>query len=83
MRMRLVEVDDRRTLNLPKMEEIAVVIPIEYGARDFSDIVLTLRGNNGLRQNIEFEQHFKRISQVHAAYILTQHILLFPHGTCE
>ncbi|KAG1174437.1 hypothetical protein G6F70_004904 [Rhizopus microsporus] len=51
------------------MEEVAAVIPIEYSDRSFRDIVLTLRGNDSLRQNIGFEQHFQCISQTHAAYV--------------
>ncbi|CEI89141.1 hypothetical protein G6F70_002797 [Rhizopus microsporus] len=62
MRMRLIEGDDRRIQNLPTIEEVAVVILIEYSDRSFRDIVLTLRGNNSLRQNIGFEQHFQCIS---------------------
>ncbi|ORE06587.1 hypothetical protein BCV72DRAFT_241924 [Rhizopus microsporus var. microsporus] len=81
MRMCLTEGGDRRTLNFPTMEEIVAVIPIEYGDRGSSDIVLTLRGNNSLCQNIGFEQYFKRVSQAHAAYMSTQYIILFPHGT--
>ncbi|KAG1209871.1 hypothetical protein G6F69_005979 [Rhizopus microsporus] len=46
MRMRLIEGSDRRTHNLPAMEEIVAVIPIEYSDRSVCDIVLTLRGNN-------------------------------------
>ena len=65
------------------MEEIAAVIPIKYSDRGFRDIILTLRGNNSLYQNIGFEQHFQCISQAHTAYTATQYILLFPHGTCE
>ncbi|PHZ12737.1 uncharacterized protein RHIMIDRAFT_195048, partial [Rhizopus microsporus ATCC 52813] len=43
MRMRLIEGGDRRTQNLPTMEEAAAIIPTEYGDRSFHDIVLTLR----------------------------------------
>ncbi|CEI95971.1 hypothetical protein RMCBS344292_10147 [Rhizopus microsporus] len=82
MRMRLIKGDDRRIQNLPTMGEVAAVIPIEYSDRSFRDIVLTLRSNNSLRQNIGFEQHFQRISQTHAAYVCTDGVLSFPHGTC-
>ncbi|PHZ16687.1 uncharacterized protein RHIMIDRAFT_196960, partial [Rhizopus microsporus ATCC 52813] len=78
MRMRLIEGGDRHIQNLPTMEEVAAVIPIEYSDRSFRDIVLTLRGNNSLRQNTGFEQHFQRISQTHAAYMPTHYVLLFP-----
>ncbi|KAG1178612.1 hypothetical protein G6F70_000212 [Rhizopus microsporus] len=63
------------------MEEIAAAIPIEYSDRGFRDIVLTLRSNNNLRQNTGFEQHFQRISQAHAAYVCTNCVLIFHHGT--
>jgi hypothetical protein len=79
--MRLIEGSDRRTHKLPTMEEIAAVIPIEYSDRSFRDTVLTLRSNSNLRQNTEFEQHFQRISQAHAAYMPTHYVFLFPHGT--
>ncbi|CEG72551.1 hypothetical protein RMATCC62417_08094 [Rhizopus microsporus] len=81
MRMCLIEGSDRCTHNLPTMEEISAVIPIEYNDKGFRDIVLTLRSNSNLCQNIEFEQHFQRISQAHAAYMPTHYVLLFPHGT--
>ncbi|CEJ05039.1 hypothetical protein RMCBS344292_18987 [Rhizopus microsporus] len=80
MRMRLIEGGDRRIQNLPTMEEVTAVIPIEYSDRSFRDIVLTLRSNNSLRQNIGFEQHFQCISQMHAAYVCTDGVLSFPHG---
>ena len=35
MRIRLIEGSDRRTHNLPTMEEITAVIPIEYNDRCF------------------------------------------------
>ncbi|CEI92111.1 hypothetical protein G6F70_000773 [Rhizopus microsporus] len=82
MRMRLIEGSDRRTHNLPIMEEIAAVIPIEYSDRGYRDIVLTLRGNNNLCQNTGFEQHFQRINQTRAAYVCTNCVLIFHHGTC-
>ena len=53
MRMHLIKGDDKRTHNLPTMEEVAVAIPIEYIDRNFRDIVLTLRSssrNDSLRQ---------------------------------
>ncbi|CEG70105.1 hypothetical protein RMATCC62417_06055 [Rhizopus microsporus] len=81
MRMRLIEGGDRRIQNLPTMEEVTAVIPIEYSDRSFRDIVLTLRSNNSLRQNIGFEQHFQCISQMYAAYVCTDGVLSFPHGT--
>ena len=81
MGMRLIEGGDRRFQNLPTMEEVAAVIPIEYSDRSFRDIVLTLRGNDSLRQNIGFEQHFQCISQTHAAYVCTNCVLMFHYRT--
>ncbi|PHZ08919.1 uncharacterized protein RHIMIDRAFT_294748 [Rhizopus microsporus ATCC 52813] len=78
-RMRLIEGSDRRTHNLPTMEEIAAVIPIEYSGRGFRDIVLTLRSNSNLRQNTGFEQHFQSIIQAHAAYMPNHYLHLFLH----
>ncbi|PHZ13217.1 uncharacterized protein RHIMIDRAFT_306210 [Rhizopus microsporus ATCC 52813] len=79
MRMCLIEGSDRHTHNLPKMEEIAAVIPIEYSDRGFRDIVLTLRSNSSLRQNTGFEQHFQSIIQAHAAYMPSHYLHLFLH----
>ncbi|ORE12654.1 hypothetical protein BCV71DRAFT_190687, partial [Rhizopus microsporus] len=81
MRMHLIKGSDRHTYNLLIMEEIATVIPIEYSDKGYCDIVLTLRGNNSLCQNIGFEQRFQRISQTHAAYVCTNFVLIFHHGT--
>ncbi|CEI87136.1 hypothetical protein RMCBS344292_01556 [Rhizopus microsporus] len=84
MRMRLIEGSDRRTRNLPTTEEVAAVIPIEYSDRSFRDIILTLRRrdrNDNIRQGYDFDQHFQRISQTHAAYMPTHYALLFSHGT--
>jgi hypothetical protein len=61
MRMRLIEGSDRRTHNLPTMEEVAAVIPIEYSDRSFRDIIPILRTgdrNDSIRQGYDFEQHF-------------------------
>ncbi|CEI99039.1 hypothetical protein RMCBS344292_13133 [Rhizopus microsporus] len=40
MRMHLIEGGDRRIYNLPTMEEVAAVIPIEHSNRSCRDIVL-------------------------------------------
>ncbi|KAG1178316.1 hypothetical protein G6F70_000161 [Rhizopus microsporus] len=80
----LIKVDDKRTHNLPTMEEVAVAIPIEYIDRNFRDIVLTLRSssrNDNLRQGHNFEQYFQHISQTHAAYVCTKYVLIFHYGT--
>jgi hypothetical protein len=67
------------------MEEVAVIIPIEYSDKSFCNVVLTLRRavNNvsaSLHDQYSSEYHFQRISQTHAAYMPTHYVLLFPHG---
>ncbi|CEG81586.1 hypothetical protein RMATCC62417_15771 [Rhizopus microsporus] len=79
--MRLIEGGDRRIQNLPTMEEVAAVIPVEYSDRSFRGIVLILRSNSNLRQNTAFEQHFQRISQTYTACVCTNYVLLFRHET--
>ncbi|ORE11871.1 hypothetical protein BCV72DRAFT_318045 [Rhizopus microsporus var. microsporus] len=79
MRMCLIEGSDRRTHNLPTMEEIAAVIPIKYSDRSFRDIVLTLRSNSSLRQSTGFEQRFQTIIQAHTAYMPSHYLHLFLH----
>ncbi|CEG69352.1 hypothetical protein RMATCC62417_05439 [Rhizopus microsporus] len=79
--MRLIEGSDRRTTNLPTTEEVAAAIPIEYSDRGFRGIILALRKrdrNDNIRQGYDFDQHFQRISQMHAAYMPTHYVLLFP-----
>ncbi|CEG81710.1 hypothetical protein RMATCC62417_15875 [Rhizopus microsporus] len=46
MRMHLIEEGDRRTHNLPTMEEVAAAIPIGHSNRSCRDIVLTLRSSS-------------------------------------
>lgn len=61
MRMCLIEGDYRRTQNLPTMEEVTAIIPIEYNDRGFCDVVLTLRGssrNDCLRQALSLSNTF-------------------------
>ncbi|ORE14766.1 hypothetical protein BCV71DRAFT_267161 [Rhizopus microsporus] len=84
MRMHLIEGGDIHAQDLSKMEEVAAVTPIEYIDRNFRDIVLTLRSssrNDSLRQGHDFEQYFQRFSQTHAAYVCTNSVLMFHHGT--
>ncbi|CEG67516.1 hypothetical protein RMATCC62417_03932 [Rhizopus microsporus] len=83
MRMRLIGGSDRRTTILPTTEEVTAVISIEYSDQSFRDTILTLRRrdrNDNIRQGYDFDQHFQRISQTHAAYMPTHDVLLFPHG---
>ncbi|PHZ07819.1 uncharacterized protein RHIMIDRAFT_303217, partial [Rhizopus microsporus ATCC 52813] len=85
MKMRLIEGGDRRTQSLPTMEEVAAIIPTEYGDKSFRDIVLTLRSaanstSASLRDRYSSEYPFQIISHTHAAYMPTHYVLLFPHG---
>ncbi|KAG5531644.1 hypothetical protein RHGRI_026312 [Rhododendron griersonianum] len=62
---------DRRTYNLPTMDEFAVVIPGDGSkASGMRDIVLHLKGDNQLKQ----------INECHSAYLPLHYVLLFPHG---
>ncbi|CEG72231.1 hypothetical protein RMATCC62417_07822 [Rhizopus microsporus] len=85
MRMHLIEGGDRRTHDLPTMEEVAAVIPTEFIDGNFRDIVFTLRSNSrndSLRQGYVFEQGFQHISHTHATYVCMNCVLSFPHGAC-
>ncbi|KAI8557126.1 hypothetical protein RHMOL_Rhmol05G0311100 [Rhododendron molle] len=62
---------DRRRYNLPTADEIAVIIPGDgTKASGLRDIILHLRGNNGLM----------RINECHPAYLSLHYVLLFPQG---
>ena len=64
---------DRRRENLPTSDEIAVIIPDEYGEAGFRDIVLAKRTGN---QN----DNFSIINPNHASYMPLHYVLLFPQG---
>ena len=64
---------DRQRENLPRSDEIAVIIPDEYGEAGFCDIVLAKRNGN---QN----DNFSIINPNHASYMPLHYVLLFPHG---
>ncbi|KAG1176723.1 hypothetical protein G6F70_003091 [Rhizopus microsporus] len=83
MRVRLIEGSDRRTHNLPTMEEIVAATPVEYSDRGFRNVVRTLRDNNKSSSNNVFEQYFQRVSQTHDAYMCTNCVLISHHGTYE
>ncbi|CEG75870.1 hypothetical protein RMATCC62417_10846 [Rhizopus microsporus] len=83
MRMHLIKGGNRRTHNLPTMEEVTAVIPIAYSDKSFRSIVLTSRSSNRddrLRQGRDFEQDFQLIDQTHAVYVCTNYVLIFHHG---
>ena len=65
---------DRRRENLLTGNELAVIIPDEFGEQSRRDIVLAVRepGRNHLR--------LKRIDVTHAAYMPLHYVLLFPCG---
>lgn len=64
-------VTDRRRYNLPTTDEIAVILPGD-GAESsgMRDIMLHLRGDNGLMQ----------INECHPAYLPLHYVVLFPYG---
>ncbi|XP_058217651.1 uncharacterized protein LOC131328777 isoform X1 [Rhododendron vialii] len=62
---------DRRRYNLPTTDEIAVVVPGDgTKASGMRDIILHLRGDNGLM----------RINECHPAYLPLHYVLLFLYG---
>ncbi|KAI8536933.1 hypothetical protein RHMOL_Rhmol10G0295100 [Rhododendron molle] len=62
---------DRRRYNLPTADEIAIILPGDGTEKSgMRDIVLHLRGNNGLM----------RVNECHPAYLPLHYVLLFPRG---
>ena len=62
---------DRRRYNHPIADEIAVILSGEITKSDaMRDIILHLKGSNGLMQ----------IHECHPAYLPLHYVLLFPHG---
>jgi hypothetical protein len=74
MRLVIESGADRRRENLPTSDEIAAVLPDEYGEASRRDILLAARDP---RHN----QALSRISVTHAAYMPLHYVLLFPGGT--
>ena len=74
MRLVLEEGADRRRENLPTSDEVAVLIPDEYGDPSYRDIVLADRGGPADQPRCH------RINATHAAYMPLHYVLLFPHG---
>jgi hypothetical protein len=64
---------DKRRHNLPTSNEIAVIIPDEYGQAGFRDIVLANRDMDG-------DESFNIINPNNAAYMPLHYVLLFPNG---
>jgi hypothetical protein len=65
---------DRRRENLPVTNELAGVLPDEWGEASHRDILLAVRepGRNG--------SHLHRIDVTHPAYMPLHYVLLFPYG---
>ena len=64
---------DRRRHNIPVANEVAIVIPDEYGVASVCDIVLAYR-------NSANQSAYQTISSTHAAYTSLHYTLLFPYG---
>ena len=64
---------DRRRHNVPVANEVAMIIPDEYGIASVRDIVLAYRNSTN-------ESAYQTISLTHAAYTPLHYTLLFPHG---
>ena len=74
MELYLEKTADRRRENLPTSNEVAVIIPDEYGESGFRDIVLTLWNPSA------GESPFTSINSSHGAYMPLHYVLLFPGG---
>ena len=74
MRLILEAGADRRRENLPTSNEVAVIIPDEYGDASFRDIVLADRCAPNE------QPRYSRINSTHAAYMPLHYVLLFPRG---
>ena len=69
---------DLRRANLPTTNEVAIIVPEEYGEKGFRDIVLAQRSVN---ENGAITEHrFSRINQNHAAYLPLHYVVMFPRG---
>ena len=66
---------DRRRENLPMADEVAMILPEEYGSEGFRDIVLARRVNG---ENVGTS--FTLINPNHALYLPLHYVLLFPYG---
>ena len=74
MRLILEASANRRHENLLISNEVAVIIPDEYGNTSFYDIVLTDYYAPNKRPR------YYRINLIYAAYIPLYYVLLFPCG---
>jgi len=69
---------DPRRANLPTVDEVAIIVPEEYGEKGFRDIVLAKRSINN--EGVIVDQRFSRINQNHAAYLPLHYVIMFPRG---
>ena len=69
---------DRRRENLPTANEVAMILPEEYGSEGFRDIVLARRVNGE-----DVRNSFTLINPNHALYLPLHYVLLFPYGEHE
>ena len=65
---------DRRRENLPRGDEVAMILPEEYGEQGMRDIVLAKRVNG------EDVGALTLINPNHALYLPLHYVLLFPNG---
>jgi len=66
---------DRTRENLPTANEVAMILPEEYGRGGFRDIVLAERVNGKVPDN-----GLTIINSNHASYLPLHYVLLFPYG---
>ncbi|RPA89292.1 hypothetical protein L873DRAFT_1892119 [Choiromyces venosus 120613-1] len=66
---------DRRRENLPTSDEVALILPEEYGEAGCRDLVLAKRDNSG-----PVSETLTIINQNHASYLPMHYVLLFPNG---
>jgi len=69
---------DTRRANLPTINEVAMIVPDEYGDKRFRDIVLAKQTRSGDGNPLDYGYH--RINQNHAAYLPLHYVMMFPHG---
>ena len=79
MRLVLEAEADRRRQNLPTVEEVAMLVPVnsEYSEASFCDIVMATRSGEG---GSEGSTGFTTINETHGAYMPLHYVLLFPRG---
>jgi len=69
---------DPRRANLPTVDEVAIIVPEEYGEKGFRDIVLAKRSVNN--EGVIVDQRFSQINQNHAAYLPLNYVIMCSRG---